>query len=400
MANKKNVKKTSKNKIKEQDLDVEKEAQEVNEREEVVIAQRKTGLDAFDSALSVVLGGICFPIIFVLIATIIMAIFGATTQTISNSPILYSLYACSSIFGYGVYVLVFCIFKGKKNVEYNKNAVNSKQFIQAKKCNTIMVLLSVGIAILALILLNMFVQMCTDGLHGLGYSKSNNLPFQVNTIWNYLLYLVFFCALPAFCEEFLFRGIVLGGMLNQTKNHMQGVCAVLISALVFALSHQSAQQFVYPLMMGIVFGFIYYYSGNIWYSVIAHFTSNALVVTINFVKALSGTEQHATVYSWYTCIIACLLVVVFAFMAVLVFKYIRKINKEQSIFDIQNMAIRQDLVDKHLVEKKEDLVYTSNEGIICYRRSKKEKTKLAIFVGCVTIVALIAILIQDLVTYL
>ncbi len=89
----------------------------------------------------------------------------------------------------------------------------------------------------------------------------------------YMVVLVFvmIVIVPAFCEEFLFRGLVLGNLLPYGK----GV-AVIGSALLFAAMHQNFGQFLYTAVAGILMGLLYAESRSIWPSTLVHMLNNLL----------------------------------------------------------------------------------------------------------------------------
>ena len=89
----------------------------------------------------------------------------------------------------------------------------------------------------------------------------------------YMVVLVFvmIVIVPAFCEEFLFRGLVLGNLLPYGK----GV-AVIGSALLFAAMHQNFAQFLYTAVAGILMGLLYAESRSIWPSTLVHMLNNLL----------------------------------------------------------------------------------------------------------------------------
>ncbi len=78
---------------------------------------------------------------------------------------------------------------------------------------------------------------------------------------------------PAFCEEFLFRGAVLGTLLPYGKT-----TAVLGSALLFGLMHQNAEQFLYTSVAGVVLAWLVLESGSIWSSVLLHLFNNLFAI--------------------------------------------------------------------------------------------------------------------------
>ena len=89
----------------------------------------------------------------------------------------------------------------------------------------------------------------------------------------YMVVLVFvmIVIVPAFCEEFLFRGLVLGNLLPYGKS-----VAIVGSALMFAAMHQNFGQFLYTAVAGIVMGFLYVRSRSIWPSTLVHMLNNLL----------------------------------------------------------------------------------------------------------------------------
>ena len=397
--------KTNKSKVLNNEEKQIVEQLELNEEEKKVLKQRRFGFNAFDSAVGTILGGVIAPVVMTLVGVFILslisALFGVGTDVILNIPFLYAIFSCCTIFGYGIYVFILCKRKSKQSIKKKEvlPQIKKKELVPNSKCSIKGVIIAVCVGALALLLLNLFVNMTTYGLQGLGYSKSNALPFEVNNIWTYLLCLVFLSALPAFCEEFLFRGLILGGMLNTTKSHIQSICAVLISALVFALCHQSAQQFVFPLIMGVVFGFIYLYSGNIWYSVIAHFSSNALVFTMNLILNLTNTTQGALNINWIYCFLAMLGLIVFGVVMFFLFRYVRIKMKNKSVFDIENSNVRINLIEENLIENPNELKVVSQDGIVSFNKTRAEKNRQSIFIGIVALIFLFALLINDLVVY-
>ena len=89
----------------------------------------------------------------------------------------------------------------------------------------------------------------------------------------YMVVLVFvmLVIVPPFCEEFLFRGLVLGNLLPYGKG-----MAIVSSALLFSLMHQSFSQFLYTAVAGVVLGLLYTESGSIWPSTLVHMVNNLL----------------------------------------------------------------------------------------------------------------------------
>ncbi len=78
---------------------------------------------------------------------------------------------------------------------------------------------------------------------------------------------------PAFCEEFFFRGVILSSLLPYGKG-----IAIGASAILFGLMHQNPYQLLYATVAGVVLGYVYVKTKSIWCSTILHFINNAISV--------------------------------------------------------------------------------------------------------------------------
>ena len=90
---------------------------------------------------------------------------------------------------------------------------------------------------------------------------------------------------PAFCEEFLFRGAILENLLPFGRTR-----AILISAFLFALMHQNAGQLLYTFVAGVVLGAICAYTKSIWSGVIVHLINNFISVLQDVIYARLGSS--------------------------------------------------------------------------------------------------------------
>lgn len=108
--------------------------------------------------------------------------------------------------------------------------------------------------------------------------------------WLLLYVFVLVPVLPAVFEELLFRGVILRGFLQFGK-----LAAVVLSALLFALAHGNADQFIYQFLFGAALGFLYVETRNIAVCMTAHFTNNLFVYLSAIV--LSGGMSSSAVYA-------------------------------------------------------------------------------------------------------
>ena len=66
--------------------------------------------------------------------------------------------------------------------------------------------------------------------------------------------------------------------INKWTNHP--VAPIIVTGLIFSAIHFSWYGFIPRVALGMVLGYIFYYTGNLWYSIIGHFFNNALMVSI------------------------------------------------------------------------------------------------------------------------
>ena len=81
--------------------------------------------------------------------------------------------------------------------------------------------------------------------------------------------------IPGVVEEFFFRGMVQMQLQNILKNHHY---AIFFSAFLFSCFHFQFYGFIPRMVLGVLFGYIFFWSKNIWYPSAAHVTHNLIGV--------------------------------------------------------------------------------------------------------------------------
>ena len=123
--------------------------------------------------------------------------------------------------------------------------------------------------------------------------------FSEEVLWtqsassNYQLILMFLtmAVVPAFVEEFLFRGLILSNLLPYGRT-----TAVFASALLFGVMHQNVEQLFYATVAGLVLGFIYVKTESIWTCVLLHFVNNFLSVLQTVIYERLSSLTASAVY--------------------------------------------------------------------------------------------------------
>jgi len=97
-----------------------------------------------------------------------------------------------------------------------------------------------------------------------------------------LLNICMVAIIPALGEELVFRSILQKLFHQMTKNiHI----AILISAILFSAMHFQFYGFIPRVLLGVFFGYLYYWSNSIWLPIFAHFINNTGAVLMNFLQS-------------------------------------------------------------------------------------------------------------------
>lgn len=99
----------------------------------------------------------------------------------------------------------------------------------------------------------------------------------------FIIALIVVGVLAGVCEEFLFRGILQNEFYKGTQNiHV----AIWASAFLFSAIHVQFFGFVPRMLLGALFGYLYYWSGNLAVPMFAHFTNNSFSVVMIYLRQL------------------------------------------------------------------------------------------------------------------
>ncbi|MFA6126486.1 MAG: CPBP family intramembrane glutamic endopeptidase [Bacteroidales bacterium] len=101
----------------------------------------------------------------------------------------------------------------------------------------------------------------------------------VNSFAGYLVNVLMVVLIPAFGEEFFFRGVLQKLFHKWFRNpHV----AIVVVAILFSAFHMQFYGFLPRFVLGVLFGYLFWWSGNIWYPILAHGINNFLPVTLTY----------------------------------------------------------------------------------------------------------------------
>ena len=111
---------------------------------------------------------------------------------------------------------------------------------------------------------------------------------QVDTVWGLLGNLLVIALIPAIGEELTFRSVLQQALTKRMNVHL----GVFLSAFIFSFIHFQFYGFLPRLFLGLVLGYMFYYSGSVWTSILMHFINNGTAVVVAYLdfKGLANVD--------------------------------------------------------------------------------------------------------------
>ncbi len=99
------------------------------------------------------------------------------------------------------------------------------------------------------------------------------------SISHFLLAFVVVAIIPAIGEELLFRGLIQNMFVKATGNHH---VAIWITGFIFAAIHMQFFGVMPRMLLGVLFGYLYHWSGKLSVAMIGHLVNNGLALIALF----------------------------------------------------------------------------------------------------------------------
>lgn len=90
----------------------------------------------------------------------------------------------------------------------------------------------------------------------------------------FLFTLLIIAVLPGIGEELVFRGLIQKKFSYLMNPHV----AIWLSAFLFSAFHLQFYGLIPRMLLGVLFGYMYYWSGNLWLPILAHFLNNGFTL--------------------------------------------------------------------------------------------------------------------------
>jgi membrane protease YdiL (CAAX protease family) len=231
--------------------------------------------------------GILFFLIFVsvilhtLLAVVLVALFADNgmaliqNQDLSNQASINYLKLMQLFSGVGLFITPTLLYAYLTNFEF--------KFFKLSRQNT---LLAIAIMLLITPFIGLLLEwnMMIPAPEWLLQFDINSEAFvtaflQMSNIWGLLFTLLVLAIVPAIGEELLFRGYLQQKLGNWLSNPHT---AILITAFLFSAIHFHFKGMIPRFVLGVLLGYLFYWSNSLWLPILAHFVNNAQAVILSY----------------------------------------------------------------------------------------------------------------------
>jgi len=103
--------------------------------------------------------------------------------------------------------------------------------------------------------------------------------------------LIVIAIMPAVAEEMIFRGIVQDSLEKMITNpHV----AILVASIIFSAIHMQFEGFLPRMVLGMILGYLFYWTRNLWIPIIAHAVNNGSQVIISYFRPEEMANMEPT----------------------------------------------------------------------------------------------------------
>jgi len=147
-------------------------------------------------------------------------------------------------------------------------------------------------------------------------ARTTVMLLTVRKPYDFMVNLLMIAILPAIAEELMFRGGIQRSFMRMFRNpHV----AIWVTAIIFSAIHVQFFGFFPRLLLGALFGYIYYWTRNLWYTMFAHFLNNGYAVCVALYLQKHNmpldSADNTTNFHWYGYLLS------FIFTALLIYYF-------------------------------------------------------------------------------
>lgn len=119
---------------------------------------------------------------------------------------------------------------------------------------------------------------------------------EVKSTEGFLINFLMIAILPAIGEELFFRGALQQIFSSWFKNaHL----AIIVTSVLFSALHLQFFGFLPRFLLGMMFGYLFFWSRSLWLPIFAHFVNNGAAVTVAFLAARGQVDVNMEEFGNY-----------------------------------------------------------------------------------------------------
>jgi len=134
-----------------------------------------------------------------------------------------------------------------------------------------------------------------------------DLCMASDTFWVMILNVFVVAVMPAIGEELIFRGVIQKVFSNLFRS---GHLAIWVTAFVFSTIHFQFYGFVPRFILGLIFGYLFFWSGRLWLPIITHFVNNAVPTIGAYITGMEKFNTPSEIPLWRQLILLPLPIVI------------------------------------------------------------------------------------------
>jgi membrane protease YdiL (CAAX protease family) len=112
---------------------------------------------------------------------------------------------------------------------------------------------------------------------------------QMNGFTDFLITFILVAVIAGLGEELVFRGIIQNELQKIFKKSW---IAIIITAILFSAVHFQPSGFLTKFIIGLVLGYVYWVSKNLWYSIFLHTLNNGMPIVFLYLNNNKIPEQE------------------------------------------------------------------------------------------------------------
>lgn len=231
----------------------------------------------------------------------------------------------------------------------SKNNISETIRVKYVKQNILWPVVFIGMAVA--MLANYASDILETNFSLFGLENTINFENSSSTPFENILYVISTAVVPAFAEEFAFRGVLMGSLRKYGD-----AFAIITSSVMFGAMHGNITQIPFAFILGLIFAFIDCKTNSIIPSIIIHFVNNLYAIIIDILNSNSTFEENTLNLIYLGLIIA------FCILGIISFIYLTK--KDKNFFKITDKTGAENNPAKTLTLKDKNKAFFLSAGVI------------------------------------